>query len=93
MKKGKKAVLGAKFGHLEPAYKDLTTKMQELGAALLQQINSIYKVRIEVLVLIKYIYWEKYFYVDCHSGTGILFYPCPKKPVIIRKLFFRILMS
>ena len=33
------------------------------------------------------------FYADCHSGRGILFYPCPKKPVIIRNLFFRVLMS
>ena len=34
-----------------------------------------------------------FFYADCHSGRGILFYPCPKKPVIIRNLFFRVLMS
>ena len=33
------------------------------------------------------------FYADCHSGRGILFYPCPKKPVINRNLFFRVLMS
>ena len=34
-----------------------------------------------------------FYYADCHSGRGILFYPCPKKPVIIRNLFFRVLMS